>query len=124
MITGVVTSDNEAIIPVDVRGPSGQKEKIEAVVDTGYTGWLSLRPAQITELELSWRRKGRAVLADGSETVFDVYEGTAIWDRRVQRIAVDAADADPLVGMALLAGYELKMQVRSGGKVTIKALSK
>jgi hypothetical protein len=63
-------------------------------------------------------------LADGSETVFDVYEGTAMWDRRVRRIAVDAADADPLVGMALLAGYELMMQVRSGGKVTIKALSK
>jgi clan AA aspartic protease len=124
MISGIVTSDYEAIIPLEVRGPSGQKEKIEAVVDTGYNGWLSLRPALITELELSWRRKGRAILADGNETVFDVYEGTVTWDRRVRRVAVDAADTDPLVGMALLRGYELKMQVRTSGKVTIKSLSK
>jgi clan AA aspartic protease len=31
-------------------------------------------------------------------------------------------DAEPLVGMRLLRGHELKMQVRAGGKVTIKRL--
>jgi hypothetical protein len=31
-------------------------------------------------------------------------------------------DATPLVGMALLRGYEYKMQVRARGKVTIKRL--
>ena len=35
---------------------------------------------------------------------------------------VDEADSDPLVGMGLLKGYELRMQVRSGGKVRIKRL--
>jgi uncharacterized protein YhjY with autotransporter beta-barrel domain len=39
-----------------------------------------------------------------------------------RRVLVDEADTDPLVGMALLSGYELKMQVRSRGKVAIKRL--
>jgi hypothetical protein len=38
------------------------------------------------------------------------------------RRLVDEAAADPLVGMALLSGSELKMQVRSRGKITIKRL--
>ena len=36
MITGTVTSHREAIIRLIVRGPSGQEEEIEAVIDTGF----------------------------------------------------------------------------------------
>lgn len=81
-------------------------------------GWLSLPSGVIDGLEL----RGRAVLADGSECVFDIYEGIAVWDGAFRRIAVDKAATAPLVGMALLHGYELNAQVRDGGSVTIKAL--
>ena len=37
-------------------------------------------------------------------------------------ILIDEADADPLVGMGLLDGCELRIQVRPGGKVTITSL--
>ena len=37
-------------------------------------------------------------------------------------VPVDELDAVPLVGMGLLEGSELKMQVRARGKVTIKRL--
>ena len=49
------------------------------------------------------------MLADGSESLFDIYEATIVWDGMPRRIAVDAADTDPLLGMALLYGYELKV---------------
>jgi hypothetical protein len=51
-----------------------------------------------------------------------VYVGNVVWDGAERRVLVDEAETDPLVGMALLSGYELKMQVRSRGKVTIKRL--
>ena len=54
--------------------------------------------------------------------VFDIYEVTVLWDGSLRRIAVDEASTAPLVGMALLHGYELSVQVRNGGSVTIKAL--
>ena len=123
MIRGVVTADCETVIRLVVRGPAGQEQEVDAVVDTGFDGWFSLPPALIAQLELEWRRRRRALLADGSECVFDIYEGTLVWDRKPRRVAVDEASTAPLVGMALLEGYELNLQVRNSGSVTIKALS-
>ena len=122
MITGVVTANREAIIRLTVSGPAGVEQQIEAVVDTGFDGWFSLPPALIALLGLQWRRRGRALLADGSECVFDIYEATVLWDGSLRRIVVDEASTAPLVDMALLHGYDLSVQVRNGGSVTIKAL--
>ena len=122
MITGIVTADLEAIIRVSVRGPNGDREIIEAVIDTGFDGCLSLPPTLISRLKLPWRRRGLAMLADGSETIFDIHEGTIRWGSQSRRISVDSADTEPLIGMALLVGYELRMKVRRGGKVVIKPL--
>ncbi len=124
MITGIVTADREAVIRLVVNGPSGQGHEIEAVIDTGFDGWLSLPPSIISGLDLPWRRRGLALLADGSESVFDIYEATVHWHKQARRIAVDSADTAPLVGMALLEGCELKMQVRAGGKLQIRPLAK
>lgn len=121
MITGVVQG-REGRIGLKVRGPRRQERDIEGVIDTGYTAFLSLPPALVASLGLRWKSSGRGLLADGSECLFDVYLAKVIWDGKEHRILVDEADTDPLVGMALLAGYELKMQVRSRGKVTIKRL--
>ena len=123
MITGVVTDDRQAIIHLMVRGPTGQEQEIEAIIDTGFDGWLSLPSSLIVRLGLLWRRRGRALLADGRESVFDIYEATVVWDGEVRRIPVDEAETAPLVGMSLLEGYELIVQVRSGGNVIIKTLS-
>ena len=79
-------------------------------------------PALVASLGLRWKSFGRGILADGSECLFDVYEANVVWDGKVRNILVDEADTDPLVGMRLLNGYELKMQVRARGKVTIKRL--
>jgi predicted aspartyl protease len=62
------------------------------------------------------------VLADGSERLFDVYEAKVLWDRELVDVLVNETDSEPLVGMALLDGYELKVQVRDRGRITIKRL--
>lgn len=66
MITGVVTDDRQAVIHLTVRGPAGQEQVIEAIIDTGFDGWLSLLSSLVAGLDLVWRRRGRALLADGS----------------------------------------------------------
>lgn len=124
MMTGVVTGAREAVIRLTVRGPADREQNVDAVVDTGYDGWLSLPPSLIAFLELQWRQRGRAQLADGSACVFDIYEGSVVWDGGIRRIAVDEASTAPLLGMALLDGYELNVQVRNAGTVTITPLPK
>ena len=121
MITGAVQSD-EARIRLKVKGSRGREQEVEAVIDSGFTGALALPPALITILGLRWRSVDRATLADGSTCVFPVYVGKLLWDGKVRSILVAEAAVDPLVGMRLLRGHELKMQVRAGGKVTIKRL--
>ena len=121
MITGVVKSD-EGRIRLKVKGPRGREQEVEAVIDTGYTASLTLPPAVIQALGLRWQTVDRFKLADGSICIFDVYEAKVLWDGKVRQILVDETDAEPLVGMRLLKGHELKMQVRYRGKVTIKRL--
>lgn len=76
----------------------------------------------VASLGLRWYSFGRGLLADGSECLFDVYAAKVVGDGKERRVLVDEAGADPLVGMGLMTGYELNVQVRSGGKVTIKRL--
>ena len=121
MIVGIVQG-REPLIRLTIRGFRGRPQEIEAVVDSGYTGWLTLPPTAIAALNLRWQTFGRGILADGSVSTFDVYQAKVMWDGRLRRVFVDEFDATPLVGMALLRGYEYKMQVRARGKVTIKRL--
>ena len=121
MIVGIVRG-REPLIRLPIRGSGGRQQEIEAVVDSGYTGWLTLPPAVIAALNLRWQTFGRGILADGSLSSFDVYQAKILWDGRARPVFVDEFDAIPLLGMALLRGYEYKMQVRARGKVTIKRL--
>ena len=121
MIVGIVQG-REPLIRLTIRGFRGRQQEIEAVVDSGYTGWLTLPSTAIAALKLRWRTFGRGILADGSVRAFDVYQAKVVWDGRVRSVFVDEFDAAPLVGMAMLRGYEYKMQVRARGRVTIKGL--
>jgi clan AA aspartic protease len=121
MIVGIVRA-REPLIRLALRGHRGRQQEITAVVDSGYTGWLTLPPSVIAALNLRWQTLGRGLLADGSVSSFDVYQARVVWDGTVRRVFVDELDAAPLVGMALLRGYEYKMQVKARGKVTIKRL--
>lgn len=122
MITGIVTAEHEAVVNLIIRGSNGQERTVPVVIDTGFTGWLTLPLAVITELELIWLTKGQALLANGQIEIFDVYIATLIWDREVRRVMVDAAETDPLLGMSLLNGYEMCIQNIINGEVTIQPI--
>ena len=121
MIQGVVNAAYEAVIPLTVRGPAGQTQDIEAVIDTGFTGFLTLPSGVVMELGLPFVNTGQAALADGSQVTFDVFHAAVVWDG--QRISVEAAAADtiPLVGMRLLDRHNLNIDVKTGGSVVIQA---
>ena len=67
MIEGVVNSAFDAVVNLVIRGSSGRAREIEAVIDTGYSGFLTLPLALVAELELPYFTSGTAFLADGAE---------------------------------------------------------
>ncbi|GCA91252.1 clan AA aspartic protease [Microcystis aeruginosa] len=121
MMQGYVNQNYEAMLCLVVR--NGDKLKsITAVIDTGFTGFLSLPIATIRELELSWSYRERATLGDGSEVLFDIYDGMVIWGGQYREIEINAAETEPLIGMSLLRGYRLQVDTVQGGLVTISEL--
>jgi clan AA aspartic protease len=122
MMQGVVNHRGEATISLVVSNTNRQTQLINAVIDTGYTGFLSLPREIIVTLNLSWTGIDRGTLGDGSEVIFQVYAATIIWDGQYQNIPVNEAETDPLVGMSLLYGYDLYIRTLEGGIVTIKAI--
>jgi clan AA aspartic protease len=122
MINGSVNANYEMVIRLQVRGPTGQSQTVEAVLDSGYTGTLTLSPSLIAGLGLSWYMQGSAALANGVIERFDLYRGKVVWDGTALPIVVQALDAPPLLGVKLLVGYELRVQFEVGGSVEIVAL--
>jgi clan AA aspartic protease len=123
MITGFVNVEFEPIIPLFIRRADGKVFTQDAIVDTGFNGWLSLPPELIAELNLKWKRRGRAILGDGSECIFNVYEAVVVWDDTLLTIPVDEADSEPLVGMSLMEGYQLTMEIFEGGRVELRKVN-
>ena len=52
MIPGVVNSNLEATVRLVVRGSGDREQEIEAVIDTGFNGFLTLSPALVRQLGL------------------------------------------------------------------------
>lgn len=122
MMFGLVNNNCEAIIKVAVGRTDSPKIIVDAVIDTGFTSFLSLPLSIITDLGLPWHFRDIGTLGDGSEVVFEIYKATVIWDGQSQVVDVAASDADPLVGMGLLYGFKLQIEAVEGGIVTIEAL--
>ncbi len=123
MITGVVNEEFEPIISISLYDSEGNVYTQDAIVDTRFNGWLSLPPDLISQLNLKWKRRGRAILGDGSECIFNVYEAVLVWDGNLLTIPIDEADSEPLVGMSLMEGYQLMVQVFEGGRVELSKIA-
>jgi clan AA aspartic protease len=123
MITGVVTAARQAVVPLLLRDATGGERRLQAIIDTGINGALALPPSLVESLGLEWRGQDSATLADNVERLFSFYEAVVVWDSERRRIEAVAADGPVLVGMALLAGYELTIRVVPAGTVTISPMA-
>ena len=122
-MTGVVNARHEATLRLPVQDSSGQEQEIEFVLDTGFSGSLTLPTSLIATLGLPFRSRGSALLADGSEAEFDIHAATILWDGVSRNVLIEAADTDPLVGMGLLYGHDIHIQAVDGGSVLIQRLT-
>ena len=80
VIEGTVNAAYEAVVALPLRGPAGQARDVNAVVDTGFTRFLTLPPTMVAELGLGFRGVNHVILADGSEATLEVYGVTVLWD--------------------------------------------
>lgn len=122
MIQGVVNARHEAVVRLRVRGPGGVESDADAIVDSGFSSSLTLPMAMVTALGLARQSGGIAVLADGSFRHYDIFAAEAEWGGTWRAVLVSAVGNEPLLGMRLLAGHKLVIEVVPGGLVEISPL--
>jgi predicted aspartyl protease len=95
---------------------------VTALIDTGITGVVALSVVKIASLKLT-AASGRMVrLGDGSTRQVELFDAEVEWCGSWRPVLVYATGRDPLIGMRLLAGHELRIDVKPGGAVGITPL--
>jgi clan AA aspartic protease len=119
---GYVNGNREAIIQIALVGDNTKLKSIKAVIDTGFTGELTLPKAITDELGFPLRGFQEVVLGDGSLQYFEMCAGLVIWNGQKKRIAINVIGTESLVGMGLLENYKLEIETKVNGQVKITSL--
>ena len=123
MIRGRVSGSQRALIAVEIIDRDGLPQPVEVVLDTGFTGYLTLPLESISQLGLPSVGQRTFELANGELFDFQVYLGSVSWHGRPSDVLVLQSDSDPLLGMALLWGSRVTMDALNDGEVGIEELS-
>jgi clan AA aspartic protease len=108
-------------LPVTILHADGRIQ-VEFVIESGFTGFLSLPPYAVERLQLPYRFDQSADLADGSTIYIPIHEAEIVWQGEELVVRVLATGNRPLLGTAMLAGEELRAQFIEEGIVTVAPL--
>ena len=109
----------EPRITVPILNAVGTAAMLEMAIDTGFTGFMTLRPTTTRALGLERREDRRMMLADGQIIDAPTWLATVIWNGDPRRIPVLELGARPVIGMSLLWDCDVAMAVRDHGRVAI-----
>lgn len=121
MIIGKVTSDLETVIELEIGG-SSQSEKIECIVDTGFSGYLALPSELIENFTLPKIDDQEVRLGDGTVVSLARYIAKVIWQGVEPSVSVLRTDGGSIAGMLLLLVSRVIIDVIEDGDVSIEVL--
>jgi len=122
MIEGTVAGGIEAILPLELMKSDGGIEQIEAVVDTGFTGDLTLPPSLVRELGLEEVSTNEITLADGSTTEVPVFAAPINWFGTRKVFYAIQTDSTPLIGMRLMHSCRPAIDMIAEGSVSLQQI--
>ena len=119
-IRGTVNALRYVQIPITLRGAGGKPDKtLDVLIDTGFDGALSLPPALIAELGLPYSRQVSSLTFSGEPVEFPSHDAIVVLGTYQQGVACLGADIPPLVGMGLLDGFDLFIEIKDNGSVIL-----
>ncbi len=113
----------EAVVTLRVRGPAGDEMEVTGVLDTGFDDDLALPFEFIAQLGLPFRETVDVMMADGRITPVSIFRGEVVGEDEPPRpVSVQVVIGEPLVGMSLLRGKRVTLDVIPGGPVSVEVL--
>ena len=113
----------EAVAPVPIMNRNGQFQTVEFVVDTGFDGFLALPAELIQRLGLEPYGNSDIAFANGQRELWNTWHCRILWHDQPRDIVIFESRGEVLLGMALLEGSQIAIQVRTDGAVVIEELN-
>jgi clan AA aspartic protease len=120
MTRGAVNDNDEATVPLMLRGSEGTWTRVVAIIDTGFSGSLTIPFSLASDLALAHCGESSVFMADGSMRFFSIYAVDIEWEGSTLTVLAPALSEECLIGMRFLTGHELMIEVKPGGSVEIK----
>jgi clan AA aspartic protease len=120
-MTGTVLNLH-ALLPVVFQLPGKPELALEFVIDTGFTGELTLPVAAVTALNLPYSHSNEIRIADDSLAKVAIHIASIVWNGARRPVRVLATGRRPLLGTALLDDHELRIRFRENDLVTVDEL--
>ncbi len=122
MIKGRVDGNQQALVTIDIIDGEGSIQSIEAILDTGFTGYLTLPTDSIQRLGIPSVGQRTFELANGELFEFEAFLAAVTWHGRLRDVLVLKSDSAPLLGMTLLWGSRVTVDAFFDGEVKIEEL--
>ena len=124
MIKGKISGDQQALVTVDIIDGEGRPQPLEAILDTGFTGYLTLPTESIQQLGLPSVGQRTFELANGELFEFEAHLAAVSWHGRLKDALVLKSDSAPLLGMTLLWGSRVTLDALNDGEVVIEDMAR
>ena len=122
MIYGNIGRNGDLILPIRLLDANGHVHRVEAAVDTGFDGHVSLPNHLAAPLGMPYSESVEMTLAADVVINVDVYEGVVIWRGQRRPVKIVEAEGTPLVGLALMWDSLLTAEITENGAVTVGPL--
>ena len=113
----------DLILELHVINDQRQAVVVDAVIDTGFSGAVSVPADVVNQLDLLFARQVVGYLADGSTTIVELYFARLLCGTRMVETEIAAAGTQALIGVQFLAGQRLTADFEINGSVYLQPIS-
>jgi predicted aspartyl protease len=118
---GSLDKSGSPLLKLCIGGILSDSQEIEGIIDTGFTGFLSMPMLTAFPLGLTLSGSTSVTLADGSSQVKLTALGKAIigGEERIGTIILEWGQTDILIGMAFLRTFNRILYVDARGSISL-----
>lgn len=120
MIKGHTNSDLAPIVTVEIVDDNGRLKSLQAILDTGFDGDLSLSEEAIRKHGLKTVGERDITLANGDVDSIPFCIGVLSYGTHKIEVIVLQMGEESLVGMAPFRDGKMALEVWNGGRVTVR----
>ena len=122
MMGGWISGNRELVMPIRLLDVNEHVHRVEANIDTGFNGHLTLPPDLLRLLSLVAAKPLDLRMANDATESFPTFRGIVLWRNQRRTVRIIESEGTPLIGTALLWDSLLTAEMTDHGAVTIGPL--